>query len=658
MNRPHFHIFAANAVFKALMPMIFLCTFVTTDIVLSIQMTPSLFPLPHLSPELSPLRPRRVIPTCTSTSNDGSSLEDMNSCSSPLDICKTSGNSCGSESSSSLDDDGDGSLSSSSADHLDNFVSMYPVDEEEEDSEEEDSDSDISCNGYEFYNEDTFPAGVDDVVHVGLAQLCRKIKAPLYAYNEILSWAQSAKLQGYSFSADAPHYRTFISSLKKRLDVADYAHKTSTVIAPGGGTVSFPVFQFETMFLSLIDDPRIKDHLLLNWDDPCSPTAFDSGSLDEIHSGLWYELTSAKLVKSNSNEVLCGIILAVDRTHVADKDKLSLEPVLFSLSIIPRALRNHPFAWRPLGFIPKLPSSKTLGFNAITYHRVLSSILSGLVTAQRNGGIKASLLHDGLEEEFCFKVPLAFVIGDVEGHDVLCGRYHTHSTKQLSRECNCSMDDADNHEVECEYIKASHLRQLRESCDNSSLKALCFHNVKNAFDDVCFGANEFGIHRATMSEVLHAIQKGWYIYTLQALYGMLSGTPLDFLDCLARRVSRQCRHQSDRNFPRLTFPNGIKSYKMLHAHEISGLLLLLTICLHCHIGWDKNHTGEITKNSFVRNTACSKPHILRRLKHFRALLQMLLCMEAWMKQDSVDRKVVSSRLLNRKPYQSTAKEAL
>ena len=67
MNRPHLHIFAANAVFKALMPMIFLCTFVTTDIVLSIQMTPSLFPLPHLSPELSPLRPRRVTPTCTST---------------------------------------------------------------------------------------------------------------------------------------------------------------------------------------------------------------------------------------------------------------------------------------------------------------------------------------------------------------------------------------------------------------------------------------------------------------------------------------------------------------------------------------------------------------------------------------------------------------
>jgi hypothetical protein len=241
--------------------------------------------------------------------------------------------------------------------------------------------------------------------------------------------------------------------LKKRLNIEDYVHKTSTVEATGGGTVSFPVFDFRSMFVSLIDDPRMKDHLLVNWEEPSSPPPFDGGSLDEIHSGMWHQRTSEKLIKNNSNEILCGIILFIDRTHVADKDKLSLEPVLFSLSIIPRALRNHPFAWRPLGFIPKFSASKSLGSNAQTYHRVLGTILSGLVRAQNNGGIKCCVLADqldadGAETDFCFKVPLAFVIGDVEGHDVLCARYHTHNTKMLSRECNCSMEDADNHQVE------------------------------------------------------------------------------------------------------------------------------------------------------------------------------------------------------------------
>jgi hypothetical protein len=372
---------------------------------------------------------------------------------------------------------------------------------------------------------------------------------------------------------------------------------------------------------------------------------------------MWHQSTSEKLIQNDSNEILCGIILAIDRTHVADKkDKLSLEPVLFSLSIIPRSLRNHPFAWRPLSFIPKFSTSKSLGFNAQTYHRVLGSILSGLVCAQNNGGVKCCVLADQLdasaaETEFCFKVPLAFMIGNVEGHDVLCAHYHTHNTKMLSCECDCTMEDADNHEVECEYIRASDLTRLHESENKAALKALRFHNVRNAFNKVCFGANEYGIHRATMSEVLHAIQKGWYVYALSALYKLLSGKPMEFLDSLSRRVSRQCRHQSV-----LAFPNGIMSYKLLHAHEMSGLLLLLTICLYCHLGWDKNHTSVITANSFVCNPHCFSKR--SHLKQFRDLLEMLLCMEAWMKQEKVDRKAVTPRQVRNKQYESAGKEAL
>jgi hypothetical protein len=100
------------------------------------------------------------------------------------------------------------------------------------------------------------------------------------------------------------------------------------------------------------------------------------------------------------------------------------------------------------------------------------------------------------------------------------------------------MEDVDNHKVQCEYIRALDLTWLQDSHNKSVLKDMCFHNVHNAFDKVCFGANEYGIQRATMSEVLHAIQKGWYVYTLSALYKMLLGRPMEFLDALATRVSR------------------------------------------------------------------------------------------------------------------------
>jgi Plavaka transposase len=243
----------------------------------------------------------------------------------------------------------------------------------------------------------------------------------MYAYNKILHWAQDAKVQGYSFSTDAPQYSIFMTNLKKQLKVEDYVHKSITVEAAGSGTVSFPVFDFKTMFLSLIDDPHITGHLLINWEEPSTPPPFDSGSLDETHSGLWHECTSAKLVTPQRNDIFCGIILAVDCTYVADnKDKLLLEPVLFSLFIIPHALCNHPFAWRPLGFNPsKFSHSQSPGFNTQTYHRVLARMLSGLVNAQRKGVIKSKVLQQpddvADEVEFCFKVLLAFVIGDIHG---------------------------------------------------------------------------------------------------------------------------------------------------------------------------------------------------------------------------------------------------
>jgi hypothetical protein len=131
---------------------------------------------------------------------------------------------------------------------------------------------------------------------------------------------------------------------------------------------------------------------------------------------------------------------------------------------------------------------------------------------------------------------------------------------------------------------------------------------------------------------------------------------MEFWDSLSRRVSRQCRHQSDRDFPRLAFPNGITSYKLLDAHKMSGLLLLLTIFLHCHLGWDKNHTGDIMANSFVCNSHCFQKR--SRLKQFRELLELLLCMRAWMKLEKVDRKLVTQRKSRGVNYQSAGKEAL
>jgi hypothetical protein len=88
-----------------------------------------------------------------------------------------------------------------------------------------------------------------------------------------------------------------------------------------------------------------------------------------------------KLLRTISNEALWGIILAIDCTHVADKDKLSLESVLFSLSIIHRALQNHPFAWRqtfpPLNYWVSmlLPITKCLAAYYMSTNMLVNNML-------------------------------------------------------------------------------------------------------------------------------------------------------------------------------------------------------------------------------------------------------------------------------------------
>ena len=176
-----------------------------------------------------------------------------------------------------------------------------------------------------------------------------------------------------------------------------------------------------------------------------------------------------------------------------------------------------------------------------------------------------------------------------------------------------------------------------------------------AFDSVSFGANEYGIHRATPSKVLHSLQKGLYLYALEGFYSQMGGqTILYFLESLVRRVSADCVHQSDRNMPRLKFSNGIQSCANLKAHKTTGVLLLIVISLHCTIGWDKTSTTSASENSFVRSRFCNVQHVLA----YRDLFETLLCMEQWIKLPSVRKADVTRTGAVATKSESPAKTAI
>ena len=118
-----------------------------------------------------------------------------------------------------------------------------------------------------------------------------------------------------------------------------------------------------------------------------------------------------------------------------------------------------------------------------------------------------------------FKVPIAFIVGDVEGHDKLCGRYKVHhNIKQLCHKCDCLLEDVDDPNVCCIWTRASDIALLVNLWDLKALKEISYLSIHNAFTSLCFGATIYGINGCCPGENLHMVQKGlmlllWLLFT-------------------------------------------------------------------------------------------------------------------------------------------------
>ena len=80
--------------------------------------------------------------------------------------------------------------------------------------------------------------------------------------------------------------------------------------------------------------------------------------ISDINDSDWYTCACnhySDILEINHNRVICGSILAIDKTHTDAKGNLSLEGINFALSIFNKATRRNNYgAWRSLGFINDL----------------------------------------------------------------------------------------------------------------------------------------------------------------------------------------------------------------------------------------------------------------------------------------------------------------
>ena len=200
----------------------------------------------------------------------------------------------------------------------------------------------------------------EDMIYIKLLKLCHTLKVPLYGFDSILKWASESFMHGYDLSPRPPSRHKFIHHLQTILSMTELS-KPSVLPVIVSTTPSHPdlpaevvSFSFREMFDSLLSDSELmREENLLFCAESETPSMLPmiSNHLGDLNTGDWFKNAYIHLC-TEPCDILCPIIIFIDKTQVDQMSKWSLEPVLFTLGIFNRATRNKSSAWRPLGFIP------------------------------------------------------------------------------------------------------------------------------------------------------------------------------------------------------------------------------------------------------------------------------------------------------------------
>jgi hypothetical protein len=108
------------------------------------------------------------------------------------------------------------------------------------------------------------------------------------------------------------------------------------------------------------------------------------------------------------------------------------------------------------------------------------------------------------------KVPVIFIIGDMQGGDKICCTTCHYSNKlhQLCQKCNvCSDKSGDPLLVQCKKIRMAKMMQLIKDNKQDIIDNFNHYNVHNAWFDVSYGGCQYGIFIAACPiEPLHSVE--------------------------------------------------------------------------------------------------------------------------------------------------------
>ena len=121
------------------------------------------------------------------------------------------------------------------------------------------------------------------------------------------------------------------------------------------------------------------------------------------------------------------------------------------------------------------------------------------------------------------KCPIAVIIGDAKGNNSLCAHYNSSHSNHFCYECDVMFEDTDNPYALCHCVTQQKSQGMFLNKDRKEIECLSFHFIENAFWNISFGANMYGIYQHCPPENLHSIKEGIFTYLLKGLVEQLNG---------------------------------------------------------------------------------------------------------------------------------------
>jgi hypothetical protein len=327
----------------------------------------------------------------------------------------------------------------------------------------------------------------------------------------------------------------------------------------------------------------------------------------EMHHGWWWMQTQSELCRRQNNEILVPIIGYMDGVSTDTNDRLPVTPLNITLGIFNTETRRKPEAWTTILLYPDDRSEASVQKGTKPIHKI-QNLHNSVAVAFRelkeimDEGIsipwKLKYGPEGKEHYVNQKFAFAYIIGDTEMHDKLCGRYgpRTRGIKSICRHCECPTDLLCEGGEQFEEYQLYTPQDLDPGHNASYFKALSHHPIKNAFHDLHFGANRNNIHLASPGELLHMVQKGACIRVVEGFVQMWTDLSVEQDDVTAVSNNYKCNilleqmdhlgkvyggylsRQSDRDRPRTKFRSSLFSQNKVSTHLFlhSGAPILLS----------------------------------------------------------------------------------